>query len=283
MGKSRKKITASLLMVIMCLVLLAEGVVAADFHKKEKQHFLAGEKKRDAKITRDKQEPAQDVSKTQEPAGVQNAANNVHTEPATDAANQITNDHDGQAGELNWAEKIRVRGKLLDYDGAPPVNIDGRILIPLRAVMTGLDAQVDWDEVTRTVTVTRDDKVVVLDLNTGGATVNGTVIELDVPAQIINDRTYVPLRFVGESLGENVDYDYATGDINIGSVEGTPAVEEDGVPTNEGDLTAGENVSTEDPNDGDLASDNSVDGSDEEASDNAGEEESPAVDVESTP
>jgi hypothetical protein len=38
----------------------------------------------------------------------------------------------------------------------------------------------------------------------------GAVIELDTPAKIVNGRTFVPLRFVGEALGAKVDWDQAS-------------------------------------------------------------------------
>ena len=38
-------------------------------------------------------------------------------------------------------------------------------------------------------------------------TVNGQGREMDVPAQIINGRTMVPLRFIAEALGAEVDWE----------------------------------------------------------------------------
>lgn len=111
--------------------------------------------------------------------------------------------------------KITVRGVIVECD-VPPVIKDGRTLIPVRAVMLGLGAEVKWDELARTVTVTRSGKTVTLNLMSGDAFVNGRKVELDVPAQIIKNRTFVPLRFIAESLGEKVEYVEQTGEINIG-------------------------------------------------------------------
>lgn len=111
--------------------------------------------------------------------------------------------------------KITVRGVIIECD-VPPVIIDGRTLIPVRAVMYGLGAEVKWDELARTVTVTRNSKTITLNLVSGAAFVNGRKIELDVPAQIIKNRTFVPLRFIAESLGEKVEYVEETREIHIG-------------------------------------------------------------------
>ncbi|MDD4088901.1 MAG: copper amine oxidase N-terminal domain-containing protein, partial [Tissierellia bacterium] len=76
-------------------------------------------------------------------------------------------------------------------------------------------------------TITRDDKVITLNLLTGEATVNGEAVELDVPAEIISNRTFVPLRFVAQTLGEKVNYDNDTGEIDIGEDEEDEEVDED--------------------------------------------------------
>jgi hypothetical protein len=47
------------------------------------------------------------------------------------------------------------------------------------------------------------------------ARVNNKIVALDAPAQIKNDTTYVPLRFVGEALGIKVDYDSSTQTVNL--------------------------------------------------------------------
>lgn len=125
----------------------------------------------------------------------------------------------GQAKKLE--ERIKVRGMNLKFD-VPPVIKEGRTLIPVRAIMNGLGAAVEWDEVDKTVTITRADKTIILNLlpdpDTGMfiADVNGETLELDVPAQLISNRTFVPLRFVAQTLGETVDFDEETGEIDIG-------------------------------------------------------------------
>lgn len=113
------------------------------------------------------------------------------------------------------AKRIFVRGINLNYD-VPPVIKDGRTLIPIRAISEGLGAKVDWDEKTQTITISRDDKTIQLTLNQSTVSINGQIYNLDTPAQLINNRTFVPLRFVSEMLGEKVDYDEETGDIDVG-------------------------------------------------------------------
>jgi len=109
---------------------------------------------------------------------------------------------------------VYIDGTSLIMDVEPKL-VDGRTLVPLRAIFEALGAEVDWDPQTRTVTGTRDDTVVVLTVGSTTPTVNGQVVPIDVPAQIVNDRTLVPLRFVAESFGVEVYWDGSTRTITI--------------------------------------------------------------------
>lgn len=101
-------------------------------------------------------------------------------------------------------QKAVVNGVALD---SAPVNIDGRILMPLRDVFEKLEAEVIWDNVNKKITATKGEIVVQLSPNDDVATINGEQVKLDVPAKIISDSTYVPIRFVSEALGAYVFWD----------------------------------------------------------------------------
>ena len=73
-----------------------------------------------------------------------------------------------------------------------------------------MGAVVDWEPTTRTVTARRDDINISLVVDTNIIKKNGADIEIDVPAQIVGDRTMVPVRAISESLGASVDWDPAT-------------------------------------------------------------------------
>ena len=88
----------------------------------------------------------------------------------------------------------------------PPTIVDGRTLVPLRAIFEALGAEVEWDNNTRTAIGTRGNTVVSVQINSRIAYVNGEEKELDVPAQIINNRTMVPARFVSEAMGCKVTW-----------------------------------------------------------------------------
>ena len=88
--------------------------------------------------------------------------------------------------------------------------VQGRFLVPMRGIFEALGAEVGWDGETRTVTGVKGDISVKLTIDSAEAFVNEEAIELDVPATIVNGRTFVPTRFVSESLRADVSWDAET-------------------------------------------------------------------------
>ena len=98
-----------------------------------------------------------------------------------------------------------INGKKAKFD-VPPMNKDGRTLAPFRAIAEALDAVVEWDANTNTVTVTKDGKEVILKIGSKKAFVNGEEVTLDVAPEVYENRTLIPLRFLAESLDADVEY-----------------------------------------------------------------------------
>ena len=112
--------------------------------------------------------------------------------------------------------RVMVDGQVMGFD-QPPVVAGGRVLVPLRGVFEHLGATVLWNQATNVVTAQRGDTQVQLAIGSRQATVNGRVVLLDVPATIVGGRTLVPLRFVSEAMGAQVDWDTATRVVTITS------------------------------------------------------------------
>lgn len=83
---------------------------------------------------------------------------------------------------------------------------DNRMLIPLRDVAQNMGAVVEWNQKLQTIEIQKDDIEMLLTINSKKVLVNQAETELDVPAQLINNTTYVPLRFVSKILGAGVDW-----------------------------------------------------------------------------
>ncbi|MFS0725798.1 copper amine oxidase N-terminal domain-containing protein [Paenibacillus sp. 1P07SE] len=105
--------------------------------------------------------------------------------------------------------KVYVNGKALGTEVSPVIE-SGRTLVPFRAISESLDAVVTYDNVSKTVIVTRDGVVVTLTLGSNIATINGKTVTLDVAGKVKNNRVFVPLRFLSEALNTNVTWDTDT-------------------------------------------------------------------------
>ncbi len=109
---------------------------------------------------------------------------------------------------------IYINGVRLSTDQAPVV-VSNRALLPLRAIFEALDATVLWNQKTKVVTANKDGKTIVLKLGAKTATINNSTVALDVPVQSIKGRTMIPVRFVSEALGEEVNWNSSTQRVTI--------------------------------------------------------------------
>jgi len=121
--------------------------------------------------------------------------------------------------ELFDVEALPVENILLESEDVkfdtPPVIKQGRTLIPVRAISESMGATVAYDSVLQTVTIVKGDKTVILDLADDTVTVNDLAVATEVPAEIMNNRTMVPLRFIAENLGLKVQWEQETMTVEI--------------------------------------------------------------------
>ncbi len=109
---------------------------------------------------------------------------------------------------------VKINGMVQIYD-QPPVIRHDRTLVPLRGIFEALGASVIWDSNSQTITAIKDDTLIKMKIGNSTALKNGSEIFLDVPAELINDRTMVPVRFISEALGAKVDWDGVTNTVLI--------------------------------------------------------------------
>lgn len=110
-----------------------------------------------------------------------------------------------KAQELTAGKKVYYKGAAIDFDVKPAV-IGGRLMIPARAVFEKMGATVTWDAVSKSLTVNRGNRQVLIFIDNAIMTVNGVATKLDVPATIVDGRTLVPLRAIATALGAKVIY-----------------------------------------------------------------------------
>lgn len=102
---------------------------------------------------------------------------------------------------------VRIDNTTFTNDVAP-VIVDNRTMVPIRVVTEALGGKADWNAAAQLVTLTIDGNVLRM-------TIGQTIPGFDAAPVILNDRTYVPIRYVAEKLGANVEWIAATQQIII--------------------------------------------------------------------
>ena len=125
--------------------------------------------------------------------------------------------------------------KIMFADQEPVILGEGYTVVPARGVFEAMGANVNWYEETRTVEVESKDHNTIIQLTIDDSTMrvydmsnmfaeafaadgfetNETIVTLDVPPQIISDRTMIPLRAISEALKADVQWDGAAYTIAI--------------------------------------------------------------------
>lgn len=84
--------------------------------------------------------------------------------------------------------------------------VEGRTLVPLRAIFEELGAEVHYENASKKISASNGTRTITLTVGSRHAYVNSSHSLLDVPAQIKDGRTLVPLRFISESFGSDVSW-----------------------------------------------------------------------------
>lgn len=100
---------------------------------------------------------------------------------------------------------VEVDFGTVEFDTSP-VNVEGRILVPVRAIFESMGATVRWNAETKTVTSKLDSTTVVMQIDNHTMRINGEPKTLDVAPMIIDDRTLVPARAAAEAFGGRVQW-----------------------------------------------------------------------------
>ena len=118
--------------------------------------------------------------------------------------------------------KIVINGKAAKFEN-PAIIVSGRTLLPLRATLTNLGVgdnnSIMWNDAEKSVTINKDDKNIFLKVGKGDAILNGSTITMDVAPIIYKSRTYIPVRFVSQSLGKKVAWNPNTYTVLISELE----------------------------------------------------------------
>ena len=108
--------------------------------------------------------------------------------------------------KILYPVKVRIDEKEVFFDVQPRI-LNGRTLIPARAVFEDLGAKVSWEESTGTIRIIKGPNEIKLEVGSKWAYVGEKQVMLDVPASVINGRAMIPVRFIAEELGLRVTWD----------------------------------------------------------------------------
>ncbi len=118
-------------------------------------------------------------------------------------------EHEGefQIGRSSYV----LNGKPVEMDVAPYIDNNGRTMVPVRFLGNALgipDCDIDWDDDARKVTLTKDGKTIWLIVYSEALYVDGETVGLmDTSPVLINERVFLPVRYVAESFGHGVGWD----------------------------------------------------------------------------
>jgi hypothetical protein len=104
---------------------------------------------------------------------------------------------------------MSIGGELREIDpgrGTAPTIVNGRTLVPIRAIAEAMGGTVGWNDATRTVTIDCMDRNVEMAIDSKTMLANGTAQQMDIAAQILNGRTVLPVRFVSEAAGCEIEW-----------------------------------------------------------------------------
>jgi len=109
--------------------------------------------------------------------------------------------------------RVNFDGRPLTFDVSPR-TINGRIFVQYRPVAEASGASINWDPANGRITVRAGEASVVMTVGLTSAVVNGRRVNIEATPVILNGHTMVPLRFVAESLGYELNWVNGIANIN---------------------------------------------------------------------
>lgn len=140
--------------------------------------------------------------------------------PATITASRpsarVNTSHLAKMPDLSAPLQVAFDGTMIAFDVAPRIE-NGLPLAPFRQIFEHTGGLVTWAHNEKTVRAVNSEREVVFTVGAPQGKVNGEAVKMDRKAYIESGRAIVPLSFVGKALDVKVDFDPATGRLQITS------------------------------------------------------------------
>lgn len=158
---------------------------------------------------------------TKEPAGYVDENGMFVQESLAEPEADTTVEEETPAAPVEEEIKVILHDQLssdetkVNFPDQKPVIVNDRTLVPARGVFEQMGYEVDWEDATSTAIVKSGNLSIRIPVGQNILLVNDKEIEIDVPAQLINSRTMLPLRAISQALGMTVDWDEETSTVHI--------------------------------------------------------------------
>ncbi len=107
----------------------------------------------------------------------------------------------------NTKISLKYNGKDIETNDAQPYISNSRVMVPVRVISEYLGAEVEWNEAEQKVLITKKDGTLIsMKIGDKNLQVGDKTIEMDAVAEVKSSRTFVPIRYVAEALGINVEW-----------------------------------------------------------------------------
>lgn len=109
------------------------------------------------------------------------------------------------ANETN-AINVYVNGVEVIFPDVKPIIKNGYTLVPVKPMSEALGSTINWNQITKTVTITKDNDTLIMNIGSTAAVKNNMNFTIPMAPEIKDGRTMVPLRSICESLGGSVEW-----------------------------------------------------------------------------
>lgn len=114
------------------------------------------------------------------------------------------------------ASTMSVGTETVNLDAPAYINSENYTMLPVRAISEAFGATVNWDNASRTVTVLSGQRIISMTIGSRTMYINGTPVAMNTTAAIVNDRTFIPVRDLANSLGISaINWTEASGTVTL--------------------------------------------------------------------
>ncbi|CAH1221640.1 hypothetical protein PAECIP111891_05259 [Paenibacillus allorhizoplanae] len=121
---------------------------------------------------------------------------------------------ESQASEIPPPISVLLNGKPLGFETSP-IEDNGSILVPMRSILEGMGAEIQWTPETQTVAAQLDDTKLMYTIGETVAYQNRDKLQLVTPGRIVGGATFIPVSLIAEAMGANLEWNEASRTLSI--------------------------------------------------------------------